>query len=46
MIVARLGSDNDYIEIPVTFVKTALVGKYNGGLKRKSAIHVELDNEQ
>lgn len=46
MIVARLGSDDDYIEIPVTFVKTALVGKYNGGLKRKSAIHVELDNEQ
>lgn len=45
MAVARFGEGDDYIEVPVAFVKTALVGRYKGGLKREKSIKVKLDNE-
>lgn len=45
MVVARFGEGDDYIEVPITFVKTALVGRYKGGLKREKSIKVKLDNE-
>lgn len=45
MVVARFGDGDDYIEVPVAFVKTALVGRYKGGLKREKSIKVKLDNE-
>ena len=45
MVVARFGDGDDYIEVPITFVKTALVGRYKGGLKREKSIKVKLDNE-
>ena len=45
MVVARFGDTDDYIEVPITFVKTALVGKYNGGLKRERSVKIRLDNQ-
>lgn len=45
MVVARFGDADDYIEVPITFVKTALVGKYNSGLKRERSVKIRLDNQ-
>lgn len=45
MVVARFGDADDYIEVPITFVKTALVGRYNGGLKRERSVKIRLDNQ-
>ena len=45
-IVARYTTDNSYIEIPVGFTRTALVGEYEGGFKRNRNLRINPNDQK